>query len=200
MDKKNSKSKFFVLIAIFLVVIFVGIKATQNVGRSTAEKSYDKSTSYLRRYLKSIKVSNAQPVKSNVALGKSSVKDELPDISQYDLKIQGSGDINIEIFSSPEKSGDGSDGYLIEIAQKFKIAPNRAASLLDIFSCFVQGMIPYGAQLLMAASLSGVSPVHIMRYLYYPYLLGIGALLAIQFSLPRKYARGLENAEETNRI
>ncbi len=87
-----------------------------------------------------------------------------------------------------------------EIAQKFKIAPNRAASLLDIFSCFVQGMIPYGAQLLMAASLSGVSPVHIMRYLYYPYLLGIGALLAIQFSLPRKYARGLENAEETNRI
>ena len=82
-----------------------------------------------------------------------------------------------------------------EIAQKFNIAPNRAASLLDIFSCFVQGMIPYGAQLLMAASLSGVSPVHIMRYLYYPYLLGIGALLAIAFGFPRKYARGTQNAE-----
>lgn len=79
-----------------------------------------------------------------------------------------------------------------EIAQKFNIAPNRAASLLDIFSCFVQGMIPYGAQLLMAASLSGVSPVHIMRYLYYPYLLGIGALLAIAVGFPKKYTRETE--------
>ncbi|MBR4355596.1 MAG: Na+/H+ antiporter NhaC family protein [Elusimicrobiaceae bacterium] len=73
-----------------------------------------------------------------------------------------------------------------EIAQKFHIAPNRAASLLDICSCVVQGMLPYGAQLLMAASLSGVSPIHIMKYLYYPYLLGIGALLAIWFNIPRK--------------
>lgn len=119
MDKKNTKSKFLILIVIFLIVVFVGIKATQNVGRSTAEKSYDKSTSYLKRYLKNIKVSNAQPVKSNVALGKSSVKDELPDISQYDLKVQGSGEINIEIFSSPEKAGDGTDGYLVEVAKKF---------------------------------------------------------------------------------
>ena len=76
-----------------------------------------------------------------------------------------------------------------EIAARFGIAPNRSASLLDIFSCFVQGIIPYGAQLLMAASLSGVSPIHIMRYLYYPYLLGIGALFAIWFGLPRRYAR-----------
>ena len=75
-----------------------------------------------------------------------------------------------------------------EIAQRFHIAPNRAASLLDIFSCFIQGIIPYGAQLLMAASLSGVSPVQIMKYLYYPYLLGIGALLAIWLGFPRRYA------------
>ena len=74
-----------------------------------------------------------------------------------------------------------------EIAQRFHIAPNRAASLLDIFSCFVQGIIPYGAQLLMAASLSGVSPVSIMQYLYYPYLLGIGALLAIWVGYPRRH-------------
>lgn len=74
-----------------------------------------------------------------------------------------------------------------EIAQRFEIAPSRSASLLDIFSCFVQGIIPYGAQLLMAASLSGVSPVSIMQYLYYPYLLGIGALLAIWLGYPRKY-------------
>jgi len=79
-----------------------------------------------------------------------------------------------------------------EIAQKYNIAPNRSASLLDIFSCFVQGMIPYGAQLLMAASLSGVSPVHIMKYLYYPYLLGIGTLIAIWLGFPRKYTKPAE--------
>lgn len=78
-----------------------------------------------------------------------------------------------------------------EIAQKFNVAPNRAASLLDIFSCFVQGIIPYGAQLLMAASLTGVSPLQIMQYLYYPYLLGLGALLAIWLGYPRKHAQGI---------
>ena len=76
-----------------------------------------------------------------------------------------------------------------EISQKFHISPRRAASLLDIFSCVVQGIIPYGAQLLMAANLSGVSPVEIMKSLYYPYLLGIGALSAIFLQLPHKYTR-----------
>ena len=76
-----------------------------------------------------------------------------------------------------------------EIAQKFRIAPRRAASLLDIFSCVVQGIIPYGAQLLMAANLAGVSPVEIMKTLYYPYLLGLGALLAIFLQLPKRYTR-----------
>ncbi len=74
-----------------------------------------------------------------------------------------------------------------DIADRFKIDPRRSASLLDIFSCFVQGIIPYGAQLLMAAGLGHVSPIEIMQYLYYPYLLGAGALLAIAFNYPRKY-------------
>ena len=75
-----------------------------------------------------------------------------------------------------------------DIADRFKIDPRRSASLLDIFSCFVQGIIPYGAQLLMAAGLGHVSPIEIMQYLYYPYLLGVGALLAIAFNYPRKYS------------
>lgn len=74
-----------------------------------------------------------------------------------------------------------------DIADRFKIDPRRSASLLDIFSCIVQGIIPYGAQLLMAAGLGQVSPIEIMQYLYYPYLLGAGALLAIAFNYPRKY-------------
>lgn len=77
-----------------------------------------------------------------------------------------------------------------EMADRFKVPPSRSASLLDIFSCFVQGIIPYGAQLLMAASLTGISPLQIMQYLYYPFLLGIGALLAIWLELPHKLRRG----------
>lgn len=76
-----------------------------------------------------------------------------------------------------------------DIADRFHIDPLRSASLLDIFSCFVQGIIPYGAQLLMAAGLGQVSPIEIMQYLYYPYLLGAGALLAIFFNYPRKYSK-----------
>lgn len=76
-----------------------------------------------------------------------------------------------------------------DIADKFHIDPRRTASLLDIFSCFIQGCIPYGAQLLMASGLGLVSPIEIMQYLYYPYLLGLGTMLAILFGYPRKYSQ-----------
>jgi Na+/H+ antiporter NhaC len=74
-----------------------------------------------------------------------------------------------------------------DIADKFQVDPRRSASILDIFSCVVQGIIPYGVQLLIAAGLSNTSPIEIMQYLYYPYLLGICTLLAIVFNYPRKY-------------
>lgn len=76
-----------------------------------------------------------------------------------------------------------------DISDKFHLDPRRSASLLDIFSCFVQGIIPYGAQLLMAAGLANISPIGIMQYLYYPYLLGIGTLLAILTGYPSKYSK-----------
>ncbi len=66
-----------------------------------------------------------------------------------------------------------------QIAQKFGIAARRVASLLDTFSCVIQGIIPYGAQLLMAAGLASISPVEIIPHLYYPYILGAFAVLAI---------------------
>ncbi len=75
-----------------------------------------------------------------------------------------------------------------DIADKYQVDPRKSASILDTFSCVVQGIIPYGAQLLMAAGLGMVSPIEIMRYLYYPYLLGIGASLAILLRYPRKYS------------
>ena len=66
-----------------------------------------------------------------------------------------------------------------EIATRFHIDPRRSASILDTFSCFAQGLIPYGAQMLIAAGLAQVNPLEIMPYLYYPYILGATALLYI---------------------
>ena len=66
-----------------------------------------------------------------------------------------------------------------EIAERFDVDPRRSASLLDTFSCLAQAVIPYGAQLLMAASLAQISPVEIVPYLYYPFCMGLFALGAI---------------------
>lgn len=68
-----------------------------------------------------------------------------------------------------------------EISAKFNVKNTRCASLLDIFASVGQGVIPYGAQLLSAASLSGLSVVAIMPYLYYPILMALSALCFITF-------------------
>ncbi|MBE6292442.1 MAG: Na+/H+ antiporter NhaC family protein [Bacteroidales bacterium] len=75
-----------------------------------------------------------------------------------------------------------------DIADRYGVDRRMSASLLDTFSCFAQGLIPYGAQLLMAAGLASISPFDIMGYLYYPMLLGVAATIAILFNYPRKYA------------
>ena len=75
-----------------------------------------------------------------------------------------------------------------DISQKYGLDPRKSASILDTFSCLIQGLIPYGAQLLMAAGLAGISSISIISYLYYPVIMGAFALLAIFFRLPRKYS------------
>ena len=68
-----------------------------------------------------------------------------------------------------------------DISTRFGIAPQRSASLLDTFSCLIQGIIPYGAQMLMASGLAGISAISIIGYLYYPFALGLIALASIFF-------------------
>ena len=75
-----------------------------------------------------------------------------------------------------------------DIADRYGVDRRMSASLLDTFSCFAQGLIPYGAQLLMAAGLAAISPFDIIGYLYYSMALGVIAVLGILFSFPRKYA------------
>lgn len=72
-----------------------------------------------------------------------------------------------------------------EIADEYRIDKRRSASILDIFSCVVQGIIPYGAQMLIAAELASVSPLNIIGYLYYPMVLCIFAILSIIFRIPK---------------
>lgn len=75
-----------------------------------------------------------------------------------------------------------------DIADRYGVDRRMSASLLDTFSCFAQGLIPYGAQLLMASGLAALSPLDIMSYLYYPLTLGVIAVLGILFNFPRKYS------------
>lgn len=79
-------------------------------------------------------------------------------------------------------------GIAKQIGDRFGLDNRKCASILDTFSCFSQGLIPYGAQLLMAAGLAGLNPVTIIPYLYYPLAIGIIALLAIILRYPRKYS------------
>lgn len=72
-----------------------------------------------------------------------------------------------------------------QIADRFGISARRTASLLDTFSCCIQGILPYGAQLLMAAGLASISPVEIIPHLYYPMIMGACALIAIILQWPR---------------
>lgn len=75
-----------------------------------------------------------------------------------------------------------------KIGDKFGVDNRKAASILDTFSCTVQGLIPYGVQMLLAAGLSGLSPLDILPYLYYPMAIGVAALLAIVFRHPKKFS------------
>lgn len=75
-----------------------------------------------------------------------------------------------------------------DIAERFNVDKRKSASILDTFSCFAQGLIPYGAQMLMAAGLAAINPISIIPYLYYPMLMGGCALLSILFRFPKKYS------------
>ena len=79
-------------------------------------------------------------------------------------------------------------GIAKQIGDRYGVDNKKCASILDTFSCTVQGLIPYGAQMLIAAGLTALNPIAILPYLYYPFVLGIVALLSILFRYPRRYS------------
>ena len=79
-------------------------------------------------------------------------------------------------------------GIAKHIGDRYGVDNRKAASILDTFSCMTQGLIPYGAQILMAAGLAQLNPISIVPYLYYPLAIGIAALLAILLRYPKRYS------------
>ena len=79
-------------------------------------------------------------------------------------------------------------GIAKQIGDRYGIDNRKCASILDTFSCFTQGLLPYGAQMLMAAGLAQLNPVAIIPYLYYPFAIGIAALLSILLRYPKRYS------------
>ena len=75
-----------------------------------------------------------------------------------------------------------------KISDRFGVDNRKAASILDTFSCCIQGIIPYGVQMLLAAGLANLNPIQIVPYLYYPIAIGLAATLAIIFRYPKKYS------------
>lgn len=79
-------------------------------------------------------------------------------------------------------------GIAKQIGDRFGVDNRKCASILDTFSCMMQGLIPYGAQILMAAGLANLNPISILPYLYYPVAIGIVSLSAILLRYPKKYS------------
>lgn len=72
------------------------------------------------------------------------------------------------------------------IADQYGIDRRKTASILDIFSCAIQGLLPYGGQLLAVAGVAGISPVSILQYSFYPILIGVCGIIAILIGYPKK--------------
>ena len=75
-----------------------------------------------------------------------------------------------------------------QIGDRYGVDNRKCASILDTFSCCIQGIIPYGAQILMAAGLAQINPVSIIPYLYYPLAIGVSSILSIMLRYPKRYS------------
>ena len=123
MNTMSNEKKILIFIVIGIVLfgsIFTITTLTKNIGKSKDEITMEDASKDLKRILKNISVSEAAPIKATISDEDIlSEEQELPDIEKYPLSVEGKGELNIEIFSSPEKAGTGTDGWLNEIAEKF---------------------------------------------------------------------------------
>lgn len=127
---KNAKTfiGIGIIAVVVFVVIFLGMRLFNNIGKTSNEITVEDTVSDLNRYVdRKVRLEEVEnPVKGEVDLEETSLEDELPDINTYPFKVEGSGDVNIEIFSSPEKAGSETSNddqkentWLIEVVKDF---------------------------------------------------------------------------------
>jgi Uncharacterized protein encoded in toxicity protection region of plasmid R478, contains von Willebrand factor (vWF) domain len=104
---------------IVFVAVYMGISFTQNIGKNANQVSLENATKSLDKIVKDITVNKVAPIKGQVDLGAADLKNSLPDISKYPAQVDNSTPTYIEIFSSTEKAGNGTDGWLTEVGKAF---------------------------------------------------------------------------------
>lgn len=123
MAKKN---RFFLISGIILVLVFVfvylGVNLTSNLGKSKAQVTSEDAAKRLNKLYSNISVTTEPPVKGQIDLNPIDVAESLPDISKFPITVNNTTNNYVEIFSSPEKSGTGVDGWLTEVASEFNQA------------------------------------------------------------------------------
>lgn len=126
MNKNNHPAKMMSILVIMALLVFGiiygGITLTKNVGKSKETVSTESAIEKLDKMYKKISVHQIEARKEPVELTTTDLKDTLPDISKYPLQVEGHTAEYIEIFSSPEKAGEGKDGWLIDVAKDFNKA------------------------------------------------------------------------------
>jgi len=111
------------VIGVVVVLLVVGgTLLTQNLGKTDKAVSEESADKKLEKLVKNISPQSVEPVKEAVEFDENTAEDELPEIDTFPLSAVGDGEVNIEIFSSPEKAGEGTDGWLIQVAESFNQA------------------------------------------------------------------------------
>ncbi|MCM1566658.1 MAG: VWA domain-containing protein [Dehalobacter sp. 4CP] len=130
MARVGSPKKLLILLgaAVFVfTVVYFGISLTKNLGKDDVQVNAEKAGKTLESIVQDIKVNQTDLVKGQVNLDAAKLKDSLPNISKYPAQVDKTTDAYVEIFSSTEKAGSGTDGWLTEVATDF----NNAGIMVD---------------------------------------------------------------------
>ncbi|WP_214629464.1 vWA domain-containing protein [Paenibacillus agaridevorans] len=118
-----NKGKFFLIASSLIIIVFIavyaGITLTSNLGKSDAEVSAEDAGKRLEKLYSKISVNTAEPVKGQIDINPVDVAESLPEISKFPITVTNTTDLYVEIFSSTEKGGTGTDGWLSDAASDF---------------------------------------------------------------------------------
>lgn len=123
LDKKYKSIGILVVIGILIFgIIYGGISITKNWGKSKGEVSTENATDKLNNILEDIKINKIDARKAPIDTSFANLKDTLPEIDKYPAQVENSTDSYVEIFASVEKTGEGKDGWLKDVAKDFNNA------------------------------------------------------------------------------